>query len=41
MPEGLPLQGLIYSVSYISRSKHIDRIVALDEFDMEKRLGTA
>ena len=35
MPEGLPLQGLIYSVSYIARSKQIDRIVALDEFDME------
>ena len=35
MPEGLPLQGLIYSVSYIARSKHIDRIAALDEFDME------
>ena len=35
MPEGLPLQGLIYSVSYIARSRQIDRIVALDEFDME------
>ena len=35
MPEGLPLQGLIYSVSYIARFKQIDRIVALDEFDME------
>ena len=35
MPEGLPLQGLIYSVSFIARSKQIDRIVALDEFDME------
>jgi biotin carboxylase len=35
MPDGLPLQGLIYSVSYIARSKQIDRIVALDEFDME------
>ena len=35
MPEGLPLQGLVYSVSYIARSKQIDRIVALDEFDME------
>jgi biotin carboxylase len=35
MPEGLPLQGLIYSVSYIARSKQVDRIVALDEFDME------
>jgi len=35
MPEDLPLQGLIYSVSYYARSRHIDRIVALDEFDME------
>jgi biotin carboxylase len=35
MPEDLPLQGLIYSVSYINRSQPIDRIVALDEFDME------
>jgi biotin carboxylase len=35
MPEELPLQGLISSVSYIARSQPIDRIVALDEFDME------
>src|SRR3977135_4198717 len=35
MPEELPLQGLIYSVSYIARLQPIDRIVALDEFDME------
>jgi biotin carboxylase len=35
MPEELPLQGLIYSVSYNARSQPIDRIVALDEFDME------
>jgi biotin carboxylase len=35
MPEDLTLQGLIYSVSYIARSQRIDRIVALDEFDME------
>ena len=35
MPEDLPLQGLIYSVSYKARSQDIDRIVALDEFDME------
>src|SRR5260370_18210243 len=35
MPEDLPLQSLIYSVSYIARSHSIDRIVALDEFDME------
>lgn len=35
MPEELPLQGLLYSVSYMARSRPIDRIVALDEFDME------
>jgi len=35
VPVDLPLQGLIYSVSYIARSQSIDRIVALDEFDME------
>src|SRR2546430_15312735 len=35
MPEELPLQGLIYAVSYAARSRTIDRIVALDEFDME------
>src|SRR5215471_8230717 len=35
MPEELPLQSLIYSVSYTARSQPIDRIVALDEFDME------
>ena len=35
MPEDLPLQHLIYTVSYMARSRSIDRIVALDEFDME------
>jgi biotin carboxylase len=35
MPEELPLQHLIYTVSYMARSQPIDRIVALDEFDME------
>src|SRR6202049_1794160 len=35
MPEELPLQHLIYTVSYMARSQTIDRIVALDEFDME------
>src|SRR5215831_18895621 len=35
MPEELPLQSLIYVVSYTARSQPIDRIVALDEFDME------
>jgi len=35
MPEELALQHLIYTVSYMARSRPIDRIVALDEFDME------
>jgi len=35
MPPDLPLQGLINAVSYTARSQPIDRIVALDEFDME------
>jgi biotin carboxylase len=35
MPEELPLQNLIYAVSYAARAQSIDRIVALDEFDME------
>ena len=35
MPEELPLQNLLYAVSYVARSQSIDRIVALDEFDME------
>src|SRR5258706_1252975 len=35
MPEELPLSGLINAVSYTARNQKIDRIVALDEFDME------
>ena len=35
MPEELPLHELINAVSYAARSQPIDRIVALDEFDME------
>jgi biotin carboxylase len=35
MPEELPPQHLIHTVSYMARSRSIDRIVALDEFDME------
>jgi biotin carboxylase len=35
MPEELPLEHLINTVSYLARSQSIDRIVALDEFDME------
>src|SRR5262245_26530431 len=35
MPEELPLDQLTNAVSYTARSQKIDRIVALDEFDME------
>ena len=35
MPDDLPLTDLIHAVSYAARTRHIDRIVALDEFDME------
>ena len=35
MPENLTQEHLIYTVSYMARSQPIDRIVALDEFDME------
>jgi biotin carboxylase len=35
MHEELPLQDIIYAVSYMARSQPVDRIVALDEFDME------
>ncbi len=35
MPVELPLAELIPAVSYAARSRHIDRIVALDEFDLE------
>jgi biotin carboxylase len=35
MPEELPLEHIINTVSYLARSQPIDRIVALDEFDME------
>jgi biotin carboxylase len=35
MPEELPVQDLIRAVSYMARTHRIDRIVALDEFDME------
>src|SRR6202162_3222487 len=35
MPEELPVQDLITAVSFPARSQPIDRIVALDEFDME------
>ncbi len=35
MPDELPLQDLLHAVSYAARSRQIDRIVALDEFDLE------
>jgi biotin carboxylase len=35
MPEELPLPQLLNAVSYAGRTRRIDRIVALDEFDME------
>jgi biotin carboxylase len=35
MPEELPVEELINAVSFAARSQPIDRIVALDEFDME------
>lgn len=30
------LQGMLYGVSYLARTRPIDRIVALDDFDLEK-----
>jgi biotin carboxylase len=35
MPAGLPTWAIINTVSYMARWQPIDRIVALDEFDME------
>jgi len=35
MPDDLALIDLIHAVSYAARTRHIDRVVALDEFDME------
>src|SRR5579885_170755 len=35
MPEELTLTQLIHAVSYAARTRKIDRLVALDEFDME------
>jgi len=35
MPDDLAVADLIHAVSYAARTRHIDRIVALDEFDME------
>ena len=35
MPDDLPLNELTHAVSYAARTRHIERVVALDEFDME------
>ncbi len=35
LPGEIPIGELINAVSYAARHRHIDRIVALDEFDME------
>jgi biotin carboxylase len=35
LPADLPLSEIIKAVTYLAREKRIDRIVALDEFDME------
>ena len=35
MPEGLSSAQIVNTVTYLARSQRIDRIVALDEFDME------
>ena len=35
LPEEIPLADIVQAVSHMARSRKIDRIVALDEFDME------
>ena len=35
MPEGLSLEQIVNTVTYLARLQPIDRIVALDEFDLE------
>jgi biotin carboxylase len=39
MPEDLSAEDLIKAVSYAARTRPIDRVVALDEFDMENVAG--
>jgi biotin carboxylase len=39
MPEDLPIKDLLHAVSYAARMRRIDRIVALDEFDLENVAG--
>jgi biotin carboxylase len=35
LPENLPLHDIVQAVTHMARTKKLDRIVALDEFDME------
>jgi biotin carboxylase len=35
MPGGMRIEQIIHTVMHLARSRHFDRIVALDEFDME------
>ena len=35
MPEGLNLEQITNTVSYMARARRFDRVVALDEFDIE------
>ena len=35
IPAELPIPDIVKAVTFLSREKRIDRIVALDEFDME------
>jgi biotin carboxylase len=35
IPSDLPLPGIVNAVTYMARTQKIDRIVALDEYDME------
>ncbi len=35
LPEEIPISDIVQAVSHLARGKKIDRIVALDEFDME------
>src|ERR1700743_3497831 len=39
MPPNLPLEAIIRTVTYMARGWKFDRIVALDEFDMETVAG--
>ena len=35
MPEGLTLEQITNTVTYLARSRKFERLIALDEFDME------